>query len=69
MKPGDVLASLDGWPVRSPAELHVALRSAGHHGAVTMHIERQREEDAVDVSVHAAYAETEEGILYDAIER
>ena len=67
MEPGDVLVSLDNWPTRSPAELQVALRSAGRAGTVKMCFERAGA--TFEKSVPAAHAPTEEGVRYDAIER
>jgi pimeloyl-ACP methyl ester carboxylesterase len=64
---GDTLVSLDGWPLRSPAELRVALRAAGGSPVVSMRFERAGE--MVETSVPAQHAATEKGVLYDAIER
>ena len=62
-----MLASLDAWPTRSRAELQVALRSAGREGTVKMRFERAGE--TLERSVTAVHADTEDGVLYDAVER
>lgn len=67
MQAGDRLTSLDALPVRTRAELQVALRSAGPGGSVKLSFDRGGE--AVSKSVPAVRAAAEEGVLYDVIER
>jgi alpha-beta hydrolase superfamily lysophospholipase len=67
MKAGDVLVSLDALPVRSAAELQVALRSAGADDVVRIAFERDGV--AVEATVPARRAQCDEGILYDDVTR
>jgi len=62
---GDTLVSVDDRPVRSPAELQVALRAAGD--AILMRFERAGQ--AIEKRVAAVRAPTEDGVLYDAVAR
>jgi uncharacterized protein len=67
MTSDDTLVSLDGRPVRSAAELQIALRSAGASAVVSVRFDRGG--DALEKMVPAVHAATEEGVLYEAIER
>lgn len=64
MRPGDSIAALDDLPVRSPAELQVALRSAGRDHTCAILFEREGE--TLEARVPTMHAPIEDGVLYDA---